>query len=197
MLSISKGEPWAFWPNSVCENFSELSGDKYISGEYNFEIRFKFSVEEDVDQRLTVVSTLPNYMSYDLYNTWVNGIVVNTKDGTTGKQLEGLVKQGQVHELIWKHTKGKYLEVILDSEVLHIVENFADSNETQIIFGAGNVPAHQGNHNYCALNLYEFVFIVDDQVIAKHDFETFIENKAVDLTGNCNFIHKLQPCLEK
>ena len=197
MLSINKGEPWAFWPNSVCENFSELSGDKFISGEYDFEIKFKFSVEEDVDQRLTVVSMLPNYVSYDLYNTWVNGIVVNTEDGTTGKQLEGLVKQGQIHELVWKNTKGKYFEVLLDSEVVHIAENFPVSSETQIIFGAGNVPAHKGNHNYCKLNLYEFSFAVEGKEISRHDFKYFIENKAVDLTGNCNFIHKLQACIEK
>lgn len=191
MLSIAKEEVWAFWPSSVCENFSNEIANKYISGEYDFEIRTKFSVEEDVDQRLTVISMLPTYVSYDLYNQWVNGIVVNTNDGVTGTQLEGLVKQGQIHELIWKNTKNSYFEVVLDSTIVHMAENFPTNDEMQIIFGAGNIPSKEGNHNYCTLNLYEFEITVNGKLLCSHKFEQFINNKSVDLTGNCNFIHKL------
>jgi len=191
MLSINKHDVWAFWPSSICENFSDKIANKYISGEYDFEIYTKFSVEEDVDQRLTIISMLPTYVSYDLYNQWVNGIVVNTDDGVTGTQLEGLVKQGKIHELVWKNKKNSYFEVILDSEIIHITKNFPMNKEMQILFGAGNIPSHEGNHNYCALNLYEFKITVNNELLSYHTFDKFIENKSVDITGNCNFIQKL------
>ena len=31
----------------------------------------------------------------------------------------------------------------------------------------------------------------DNEIIAEHTFEKYIHNKSFDLTGNCNFIHKI------
>ena len=64
-------------------------------------------------------------------------------------------------------------------------------NNPHIIFGAGNFPRNNFNLNYVDLDLYKFEILVNNNLLAKHDFEDFIFDKSVDITDNCNFIHKI------
>ena len=36
-----------------------------------------------------------------------------------------------------------------------------------------------------------FEILVNNNLLAKHDFKDFIFDKSVDITDNCNFIHKI------
>jgi hypothetical protein len=41
------------------------------------------------------------------------------------------------------------------------------------------------------MDLINFKLYHEDTLISHHDFNNIIHNKFVDLTNNCNFIHKL------
>ena len=88
-------------------------------------------------------------------------------------------------------------------------EEFTKGNEPHVIFGAGNFPHNGFNLNYCSYDL-DYLIIAKkcvslsdikglyngeiqsvDGVVGLYDFTKKTDYKIYDLTGNCNFIHKI------
>ena len=36
MLKLNKGEPWVFWPSSICDTFPENPGNRILRGDFYF-----------------------------------------------------------------------------------------------------------------------------------------------------------------
>ena len=67
MLKINKGEPWLFWPSSICDTFPTNPSNLLLSGEHSFEFSFDFILRDDSDIQKTIFALVPKYTGLDLY----------------------------------------------------------------------------------------------------------------------------------
>ena len=37
MLEIKKGNPWIFWPSSICDSLPEIPADKFLNGKHSYQ----------------------------------------------------------------------------------------------------------------------------------------------------------------
>ena len=194
MLNISKGNPWVFWPNSICDTFPENPANKLLTSENNFTINLDFSYKEGNQKQKTIFALLPCYTGLDIHDTF-SVFTVSYKKKTEHYTLPGMINPDEKNRLVFKHRikEGIYLyinDILVLSENLNSHELGFDNNP-HIIFGAGNFPRNNFNLNYVDLDLYKFEILVNNNLLAKHDFKDFIFDKSVDITDNCNFIHKI------
>ena len=55
MLKINKGEPWLFWPSSICDTFPTNPSNLLLSGEHSFEFSFDFILRDSSDIQKTIL----------------------------------------------------------------------------------------------------------------------------------------------
>ena len=67
MLKINKGEPWLFWPSSICDTFPTNPSNLLLSGEHSFEFSFDFILRDSSDIQKTIFALVPRYTGLDLY----------------------------------------------------------------------------------------------------------------------------------
>ncbi len=53
MLKINKGEPWVFWPSSICDTFPEKPANLLLSGEHDFEFELTFILKDNSQDQKT------------------------------------------------------------------------------------------------------------------------------------------------
>ena len=194
MLNIKKGEPWVFWPSSICDTFPENPCNKLLSGEHSFEFTIDFKLVEDVVQQSTVFTLIPRYTGLDLFpNETV--ITITFEDEARYYRLPPMISKGENTSIKFDHKPKQYIKVFINnkevvSESLHD-KVFGITESPHIIFGAGNFPVNNFNLNYVELELLRFSVFQDGNILADHFFEKQIFDKFVDITGNLNFIHKI------
>jgi hypothetical protein len=191
MLSIRNKSPWVLWPTRVCPSFFEISGNQVISGKYNFQLELDFSIKGTYGEKNTIFSILPIYTSLNYYNDHTSNIDVHTNDGMAWSEIKDSIFINKRHKVIVRNEANSKFEVFIDDKKVIETKNFSHVDDPQILFGAGNFPWHNENHHYCDLDLYEFKLYHDDSLISHHIFNEFIYEKSVDITNNCNFIHKI------
>ena len=191
MLSIRNKQPWAFWPTRVCPSFFKLSGNQILGGKYNFTLEVDFTLIGTYGDKSTIFSILPIYTSLNYYNEHMSNIDVHTENGMDWSEIKDTIFINNKHKVVVKNQIDSIFEVSIDGKKVIETKNFSQVPDPQLVFGAGNFPWHHENHHYCDLDLHEFKLYHEDVLIANHDFKEFIYEKAFDLTGNCNFIHKI------
>ena len=109
--------------------------------------------------------------------------------------LEHIVNPNQLTNIKLNHIYQDRFELFLNGEVILNVDlserELGLDNSPHIIFGAGNFPKNKTNTNYTEFEFHKFKLITDGKLISEHTFEEFIHNKSVDISGNCNFLHKI------
>jgi hypothetical protein len=194
MLKLNKGEPWVFWPSSICDTFPENPGNRVLRGDCYFEFDIRFTLREEPIERKTIFALLPKYTGLDIHP---EGMVFayTTEEETAYINLPSLIKVGEEVLLTVEHQPNRYLRIFINKELIEEVnldnKVFGIDNSPHIIFGAGNFPKNDFNLNYVDLDLHEFILKGITGVICHHTFEEFIFDKSVDISGNLNFIHKL------
>ena len=194
MLKLNKGEPWVFWPSSICDTFPENPGNRVLRGDCYFEFDIRFTLREEPIERKTIFALLPKYTGLDIHP---EGMVFayTTEEETAYINLPSLIKVGEEVLLTVEHQPNRYLRIFINKELIEEVnldnKVFGIDNSPHIIFGAGNFPKNDFNLNYVDLDLHEFILKGITGVISDHTFEEFIFDKSVDISGNLNFIHKL------
>lgn len=193
MLEIRKGNPWIFWPSSICDTFPTDPANKKLNGKHSFELEFDFTLLDESNDKKTIFSILPMYSGFDVDNGC--DILLYNIGKTQVKVLPKLIEVGKKTNIKFEYIYGKVIKFFVDSKEIISIE--LNNNELgfdespHIIFGAGNFPKNGFNLNYTDLNLHDFKLKVDGSLISHHTFEKFIHDKSYDVTGNCNFIHKL------
>jgi hypothetical protein len=190
MLSIRNKEPWAFWPTRVCPSFFDLAGNQIITGRYDFKLEIDFSIVGTHSDKNTIFSILPIYTAFNYYNEHMSNIDIHTEDGMKWCEIKDIVSIGKRHKIVLQNKKST-LTFYIDGKEIIKVNNFSYVEDPQLVLGAGNFPWHDENHHYCDIDLYEFKLYHNNDLISHHLFNEFIYEKSVDLTGNCNFIHKI------
>lgn len=194
MLSINKGNPWIFWPSSICDTFPENPANKILSGDQSFEFSFDFILRDDSADQKTIFTLVPKYTGLDLFpNQTV--ITVTYEDGPQYYRLPLIIEPGTNVNVKFDHKPKQYFKVFINKEEVVneplLDKTFGLSDAPHIIIGAGNFPKNNFNLNYTDIDLLRFSVFQDGNILADHFFEEQIFDKFVDITGNLNFIHKL------
>ena len=192
MLEIRKGNPWIFWPSSICDTFPTDPANKKLNGKYSFKLEFDFTLLDDSNDKKTIFSMLPMYSGFDVDNGC--DIFLYNIGETKTKVLPKLVKVGEKTNIKFEYIYGKRITLYINDKEYSVElndEELGFDESPHIVFGAGNFPKNGFNLNYTDFNLHNFKLEVNDELISHHEFKKFIHDKSYDLTGNCNFIHKL------
>lgn len=192
MLEIRKGNPWIFWPSSICDTFPTNPANKKLNGKHSFKLEFDFTLLDDSNEKKTIFSMLPMYSGFDVDNGC--DIFLYNIGETKTKVLPKLVKVGEKTNIKFQYIYGKRITLYINDKEYSVElneEELGFDESPHIIFGAGNFPKNGFNLNYTDFNLHNFKLEIDDEIVSRHIFEKFIHDKSYDVTGNCNFIHKL------
>lgn len=194
MLNISKGEPWLFWPNSICDSLPEHPANKILTGDKYFRLKLRLILTDDSTLQKTLFTIVPRYTGLDLYESKMQ-LTVTCEDGADYIDLPLLIFPNKEAEIVLEHTPKQFFKLFIDNKEVHSVDlsnrEFGLSDNPHILIGSGNFPKNDFNLNFTAFNLVEFELRNENGVMSHHLFEKFIFDKSVDLTGNCNFIHKI------
>jgi len=196
MLKLKKGEPWVFWPSSICDTFPENPGNKVLRGDCYFEFEIKFTLNELSNERMTLFSLLPKYTGLDIHPNGQGMTFVCTTESTTEYvELPMLVNIGKETTIKLKHLPKDNLSLFINGTKVYEEDLtnkvFGIDSSPHIIFGAGNFPKNNFNLNYVDLDLHEFILKGIIGTLSHHIFEEFIFDKSIDISGNLNFIHKI------
>ena len=193
MLEIRKGEPWIFWPSSICDSLPEEPADKFLNGKYSYRIDMTVTLLDESFVKKTLFCILPKYTGLDIDKDCLTLLVGHNGDTKT-HILPPTIYPHKKTNIILNYIYSEKLELIIDNNIIKEIslnEPLGFDEHPHIIFGAGNFPKNGFNLNYTDFDFHEFKFFVEDKLISHHDFEKFIFDKSVDKTDNCNFIHKL------
>lgn len=195
-MTINKGEPWAFWPSHLCDTFPEEPGNKLLTGEHNWEIQLELSlpiIRED--ERQSILTLLPHYTSFEVQGENIYLAYTGASGETYYKVVKYPLESGKRYRFTWLHRVGAGLLCVLEDIQLWEFgfkdDPLASPNEPHVIFGAGNFPKNGFNLNYTEVDLYSFKLWSNKKLVAYTRFDEIIFDKAVDLTGNCNFINRI------
>lgn len=194
MLEIRKGEPWIFWPSSICDTFPLEPANKKLNGKHSFLLEFDFTLLDEREEKRTIFSLLPMYSGLDVDKGCII-FLYNDGEETHTKVLPSYIKPFQKTnikvEYIYNRTLELYINNMRGVRVDFKNKELGYNESPHIIFGAGNFPKNGFNLNYTDFDLHEFKLSVDGESVSHHTFEKFIHDKSFDLTDNCNFIHKI------
>lgn len=194
MLNISKGQPWLFWPSSICDTFPENPANQILSGEHSFELSISFKLKDYSSEQKTIFTIVPRYTGLDLYpNETV--ITITFEDKPRYYRLPIIIEPETITNIKFEHKPKQFFKVFINNDEV-VNEMLADkvfgiSPIPHIILGAGNFPKNNFNLNYTDIDLLRFSVSQDGNMLADHFFEEQIYDKFVDITGNLNFIHKI------
>ena len=193
MLEIKKGNPWIFWPSSICDSLPEIPADKFLNGKHSYVIDITLTLTDNLPTKRTLFSILPKYTGLDIDDGCLT-FLLTTESETEIFSLPSVIVPNKKTNIILSYTYSERISLVVDGVILKEItlnEPLGFDENPHIIFGAGNFPKNGFNLNYTDINLHEFKFWVDDKLQSDHDFEKFIFDKSYDKTEKCNFIHKL------
>ncbi len=192
MLKIEEGSPWAMWPNNLVDNFIDNPANKVFDHEGNFMFNLIFELLEPITKKSCLFAKLPSYLGIDLDHDGISFLFTRNKK-TDYRFTKYTWEVGVSYNLVIVKVKDQ-IGLSLNGATLvnlDVKEKLDGDNNSHLVFGAGNFPRNGFNLNYMNLLLHRLVISRDSEIVAEHDFDTFIHNKSFDKTGNCNFIHKI------
>lgn len=194
MLEIRKGNPWIFWPSSICDTFPKNPANKLLSGDSFFRLTMTLELLDRSKDQKTLFTIVPKFTGLDIHPdkiVWT----VTCEDKTEYFDIPSFIQPETEIKVEVLHRPKEYLALFINDIKVHRLDltdrTFGIDPSPHLILGAGNFPKNGFNLNYTDFNLHSFKIEDTEGVVADHDFEEFIHDKAVDKTGNCNFIHKL------
>jgi len=217
-MVLNEGEPWLLWPDKVSYGINKGDIMDTFEGE-DFTISMHLKILTKSNQKRTLFAKLPNYMGIDIEkeNNHLLLILNLTQNGEEKWEylFSDLTLGYDVNFLTLHYSKeNKKIELYINDSLaieytLKEDEEFTKGNEPHVIFGAGNFPHNGYNLNYCSYEL-DYLIIAKkcvslseikglyngeiqnvDGVVGLYDFAKKTDYKIYDLTGNCNFIHKI------
>lgn len=193
MLKIKEGEPWVMWPNNLVDNFIDFPANKIFDYDGNFDFKMVFEFETPIRKKCALFSKLPNYVGVDLVE---HGFTFIFTDETNNSEYIYTDYKWEINTKYHLHVKKRknVISLYINGSLIFnefITKKLASDDVSHIIFGAGNFPKNDFNLNYFSVILHSVEITKEKDLISKHDFEKFINNKSFDVTNNCNFIYKI------
>jgi len=194
MTNIKTNETWVLWPSKICPSFFNLPANQIISGNHDFSFELEFKINKINGERGTILSINPNYFAFHYYSDVLSAIHMSTegkKRHNIHEDLFNIIKVGKKHKLKVENVYFTEFNVYIDDVKVLSTSNFNVTNDPQIFFGSETFPWKEPDLNSCDMDLYSFKLYHENELVCEHDFNNIIHNKFVDLTNNCNFIHKI------
>ena len=217
-MVINESEPWLLWPDMISFGINRGEIYKTFEGETDFTLSMRIKVLSKEPNKRTLFAKLPNYMGIDVEgpNNQLLFICNYEKDGEVKPEYEMVngYLSFDYNFLTIRYTKlVNMIEILINDNVVYI-KILEDSKlsvgyEPHIIFGSGNFPKNGFNLNYCSYDM-DFLLIakkslsltiikdvynqqtnLDESIVGLYDFNKKTDYKIHDITGNCNFIHKI------
>lgn len=194
MLSIKKGQPWIFWPSSICDTLPTNPGNKLLSGDKYFKLTLEYILRDSNSGQKTLFTIVPRFTGIDLYED-KSVLTVTCEDKADYIDLPYIAIENEKAKLVIEHEPEMFFNLFINDTLIHSLDlkgrSFGIADSPHLILGAGNFPKNDFNLNYLDVDFLEFKLEDKSEIVAHHIFEEFIFDKSVDITGNCNFIHKL------
>lgn len=194
MLSIKKGEPWIFWPSSICDTFPENPANKILSGEHSFMFDFKFILRDTSTEQKTVFTLVPHFTGLDLLKDYTI-VTITYQERAEYYKIPLVIEPNIEYEVVYKHEPKSFFKVFINNQEVVNQDlkdlTFGISDSPHIIIGAGNFPKNDFNLNYLDIDFLRFRVYQNGDILAEHNFKERVFDKFVDETKNLNFIHKL------
>jgi len=217
-MEIKNGEPWVLWPSSVSYGLNKGEIESTFEGDSDFTLSMEITISTSIKEKRTIFAKLPNYMGFDIEGN--NGIFIftlmneNNVEETKYMWIDNCINDGH-NVLTFRYNKeNNLLQVIVDdiTKLDYKIEDgfrLSKYDNTHIVFGAGNFPHNGFNLNYAEYQIDHLIIaknylsyneiigcfsgknITPKNTVALYDFNTKTTYKIYDLTGNCNFIHKI------
>lgn len=194
MLKINKGEPWVMWPNNLVSNFIDILGNKVFDEKKNFTFKMVFELTEPIEDKQTLFAKLPSYFGIDLSTTGIHFIYKFESSIETYYLFEKFNWEiNKKYELVIEKVESELKVIINDEEIFEVdlMYDLSANDNSHIIFGSGNFPKNGYNLNYGTYNFHYLSIVINGKLVSEHNFETLIHDKWVDISNNCNFIHKV------
>ena len=193
-MRINKGNPFVFWPSSICETFPEKPSNLILSGDEEFSFTVDFTILEETSSQKTIFTLLPRYSGLDVHNN-TTIVTITYEDGANYYDIGSIIKPFERYSFTFEHVPKHKLTVFINKKAV-VEEDLTKkvlglSDTPHIIFGAGNFPKNDFNLNYVDIDLHNFSIRQEGKLITNHNFEEKIFDKFVDTTNNLNFIHTI------
>jgi len=217
-MVIKEGEPWLLWPDMISFGINRGEIYKTFEGETDFTISMRVKVNSKEPYKRTLFAKLPNYMGIDVEGDKNQLLFIGNyiKDNVVTPEYEMIdgYLYWDYNFLTINYSKELNLIKILINDINVFEHNLGDKQlsvgyEPHIVFGAGNFPRNGFNLNYCSYDmdyliiakkslsytiitdLYNKNIEIPEGVVGLYDFNKKTDFKINDLTGNCNFLHKI------
>ena len=217
-MVIKEGEPWLLWPDMISFGINRGEIYKTFEGETDFTISMRVKIISKEPHKRTLFAKLPNYMGIDVEGDKNQLLFIGNyiKDNVVKPEYEVIdgYLNWDYNFLTINYSKELNLIKILINDVNVFEHNLGNKqlttgHEPHIVFGAGNFPRNGFNLNYCSYDmdyliiakkslsytiitdLYNKNIEIPEEVIGLYDFNKKTDFKINDLTGNCNFLHKI------
>ena len=118
MLNINKGEPWLFWPSSICDTFPENPSNLLLSGDKSFEFTLDFILKDNSIEQKTVFALVPRYTGLDLYKN-ETVITITYEDKPRYYRLPKIIDTGVNISVKFDHKPKQYFKVFIKEEVVN------------------------------------------------------------------------------
>jgi hypothetical protein len=217
-MVINKGEPWLLWPDKISYGINRGEIYKTLEGETDFTISMRVKILSKKPYKRTLFAKLPNYMGIDIEGDNNQLLFIYNKDengdvGSEYEMIDGYLSSDYNFVTVSYTKELNVIKIIINNQIVFTKslgsQKLTIGYEPHIIFGAGNFPKNDFNLNYCSYDL-DFLLIakkcvpfniiedvyngqieIPEGVVGLYDFNKKTEHKIYDLTGNCNFIHKI------
>jgi len=180
MINISRRNPWALWPNSICPAFLSKPAVDRLQGDQYWKIDVDFSyTEHNISSQKDIFCIVPKYtgLSWHGTNTFIQP---NTREKWTFEHFpKDILKVFRNGELEFEYS--------LVIRPLAVVEH----PKEPIVFIGTDRHIVNDQSDIHDITFYEFKITVEEGVICHHDWSELIHGKSVDKTGNCNFLYEM------
>lgn len=193
-MKISRRFPWTLWPDSICPSFltnpaiSYIQGDKY----WKIEVEFQYT-EANFSTMKDIFCVVPKYTGLSIYEKRIFiGVGYHDKDDWIGSEC--FLEPNTVYKIEYEHFPNKELAIYIDDEKkfsydlsarpLAVVDN-------PIIFLGVNKHITHDQSEEPDMDLNYFKIYNESGLICHHDFTEIIHGKAIDKTGNLNFLYQI------
>lgn len=217
-MVINESEPWLLWPDMISFGINKGEIYKTFEGYTDFTLSMRIKLLSKEPTKRTLFAKLPNYMGIDVEgpNNQLLFICNYDKNGEVKPEYEMVdgYLSFDYNFLTIRYTKSiNMIEILINDSVVFqknlSQDKLSVGHEPHIIFGSGNFPKNGFNLNYCSYEidylliakkslsltivkgLYNHEIEIPEGVVGLYDFNKKTNYKIHDLTGNCNFLHKI------
>lgn len=192
-MKISRKYPWTLWTESICLSFNDTPVFPDLSKDSDWVIEIEFSYSNITNVVKDIFALLPTYMGFSICEDKVF-LGITYLDKYDWIPTDFALKPEVKNIVTFDHKAEDSLKVLLNSEEIFFTELSKNTlkidPKSGIVLGSNTFTVTEEKEDY-EIEIFDFKIFIKDKLVVHHDFSSIIYGKAVDLTGNYNFLYQL------